>query len=92
MKKSIALLLIAASTVLSVVISMAFINYGAMELGALIYLIVPVIIGIFSSVLFFLLDHFLKNRRTRVTVCIVALNIFVGILMRLDFYWQIFNW
>ena len=40
--------MIAASIVLSVVISMAFFNYGAMELGALIYLIVPAIIGIFS--------------------------------------------
>ena len=62
MKKSIAILLVAASTILSLILSTALINYGAVELGALIYLIVPVTIGAGSILVFFPVDNFLKKR------------------------------
>ena len=48
---------IAASSVLSVVIAMAGVEYGAVELGALVYMIVPLFIGIVSTLLFLYLDY-----------------------------------
>ena len=88
MKKITALLLIAASTVLSVIIAMAFVNYGAVELGALGYLFAVVLTGIATILLFLLADHFFNRKRAAVTFALVAINILVGILMRMDFYWH----
>ncbi len=89
MKKITALLLIAVSTVLSLIIAMAYVNYGAVELGALAYLYGGVLAGIITILLFLLADHFFSRRRVAVTIALVVINILVGILMRMDFYWHL---
>jgi hypothetical protein len=87
--KSIGLLICAG--IVSLLLSVAFINYGAMELGAIIYMFVPVASAFLLLVLFLLLDIFLSRFRVKITVIFILLNLLVGIFMRMDFYFNILH-
>lgn len=91
MKKYQAVLLIIASILMSVIIASAFVNFGAIELGAIYYFVLPVLFGICTVILFFPVDHFLKKHRNRITMAFVAINMLVGLVLRLDFYFQFLN-
>jgi len=86
------ILLIAASGVLSVIIATAGVEYGAVELGALIYVFVPMMVTAATVIIFFLMRRFLPEHKNWYLIVLIAINIFTGILMRLDFYYNIFNW
>jgi len=91
LKKIFSILTIAASGLLSVIIATAWINYGAIELGALIYFFIPLLILIGTVLVFLVVDIFLKGKRTLITISFICINILTGILMRLDFYYHILN-
>jgi hypothetical protein len=91
LKKVISILTIIASGLVSIIISTAWVNYGAMELGALIYLLIPLITVTGTILLFLVADIFLKEERNLLTITFICINILTGILMRLDFYHNILN-
>ena len=88
-----AILKIILSGILSVIISMAGVNYGAVELGAIIYFIIPVTACIITLISYkIIVNAFTINRPSILANSFIALNIVVGIFMRLDFYYNIVNW
>jgi hypothetical protein len=86
MKKSASILLIIVSTLISVAVATGWVNYGAIELGALFYYFVPVIAGFATVIAFILADIRFRRFRTGITISLIIFNLLVGILMRLDFY------
>jgi hypothetical protein len=84
-------LTIIGSGLLSVTIATVWINYGAIELGALIYLLIPLITAIGTILLFLVADIFLKEERNLLTISFICINILTGLLMRFDFYYHILN-
>ena len=91
MKKYQAVLLIIASILISVIIATAFVNFGAIELGAIYYFVLPVLLGLCTVILFFPVDYYFKKHRNRITLAFVAVNMLAGLVMRLDFYFQFLN-
>ena len=89
-KKSV--LTITASGLLSILIAVAWVNFGAVELGALIYFFVPLFIGLVTIGLFMAFDNDVLKRRQLLTLVFVGINILTGIFMRLDFYYSFINW
>ncbi len=92
MTKKSSILSIAASGLLSIIIATAWVNFGAISLGALIYLIVPSIIAIVTIILFFIVTAYIIESKTWVTITFIGINILTGIFMRLDFYYKIIGW
>lgn len=82
---------IIVSGIFSLIIATASIDYGAMELGALIYFIIPIIVLIGTIILFLVIDIFLKEIRNALTITFICINLLAGLLMRLDFYYHILN-
>lgn len=81
-----AILLIALSGLGSVFLATAWIEFGAMELGALMYLFVPIVVAVASIAIFSLIDFFTPRFRDLLTVTFVIVNLMIGIIKRLDFY------
>ena len=92
MTKKTSILTITASGLLSIIIATAWVNFGAISLGALIYLIVPLIIAIGTIILFFIVNEFVINNKTWVTITFIGINILTGLFMRFDFYYNIISW
>ena len=86
MKRSVSILLIVVSTLISVAVATAWVNYGAIELGALFYFLMPVIAGIAAIITFILIDIRLGRFRKKITMALIIFILLVGVLMRVDFY------
>ena len=86
------ILKIALSGLLSVLISMVGVNYGAVELGAIIYFIVPVIVCLSTIFLFIIIDAYTITKKASLVKIFFIINIITGIFMRLDFYYNLINW
>ena len=87
-----AILILLAAGLLSIGLAMAGVNYGAAELGALIYLIIPILATIIALIIFFLADKFTSVNRKRLTIILAIFILALGIFLRLDFYYDIINW
>lgn len=87
-----AILIIIAAGVLSIVFAMAGVEYGATELGALIYLIVPILVNILAIILFLLLNKYTSINKRRLTLLLTIIILLIGIYLRFDFYHNIINW
>ncbi|MDQ6763459.1 MAG: hypothetical protein M3015_12635 [Bacteroidota bacterium] len=87
-----AILILVLSGVLSIVLAMAGVEYGAVELGALIYVIVPIIVTIIAIIIFLLIVSFTSIDRKRLTIILTTLILLIGIFLRFDFYYSIINW
>lgn len=92
MTKLKSILLIALSGVISCIVSMAGVEYGAIELGALIYMIVPFLTTILLIISFYLIDFFIPDKRKWIIISSFIISILMGIFLRLDFYYNIVNW
>jgi hypothetical protein len=92
MKKAFSITCIVCSGILAAIIAIAFTNFGAIELGALIYFIIPFLSTIFSLILFLIFDYFRRSYRKQITVVLVLLNLLIGILLRIDFAYKVVNW
>jgi hypothetical protein len=82
------MLLMAAAALLSTAIAAVGVNYGAIELGALFYMCTPGIAGIIIIWLFLIVADRAPRYRGAVLLAALITNILVGILLRLDFYYQ----
>jgi hypothetical protein len=80
--------LLALSGILGVFIATAWVNYGAAELAALIYVVIPLCVVLISILLFFVFPHTVISKRN-LMIILVSINILTGVLMRLDFYYHI---
>lgn len=87
-----ALLIIALSGLISIFLATAWVKFGAMELGALIYLSVPIIVAVVTMIIFSIVDLFFSKFRFQLTIAFAIINLAIGIVMRLDFYYGIFGW
>ena len=89
-KKSISIIFLLTSTLLSIAIATTLVNYGAVELGALYYFFVCAIFGLATVIAFIIADTRLSRFRREITIMLIILNLIVGLLMRLDFHYDIF--
>ena len=87
-----AILMLVLAGVLSIVLAMAGVEYGAVELGALIYLIVPIILTIVTIIVFLLIASFTSMNRKRLTIILAIVILLMGVFLRFDFYYNIMNW
>lgn len=83
---------IAASGLISIILATAWVDFGAIELGAIIYFIMPLLIGLGTLILFWLTDKFIVQKRVWLTIAFIGVNILTGLFMRLDFYYNFINW
>ena len=90
--KTKAILILVLACVLSIVLAMAGVEYGAIELGALVYFFVPIIVTIIAINIFFIIDSFNSINRFRLTVILSIIILLLGVFLRIDFYYQILNW
>ena len=87
-----AIMILVSAGVLSIVLAMAGVEYGAIELGALIYAIVPILVTIISTIIFLLIVSFTSIDRKKLTIILSIIILLIGIFLRLDFYYSILNW
>ncbi len=88
-----AMLLQVVAGILSVLIATLFVSYGAVELGALIYFVVPIIITIAAINILFIADLITGGSiRTRLAYALAIVNVLIGVFLRFDFYYNIINW
>lgn len=90
--KAKAMLIIALSGLISIFVATAWIQFGAIELGALIYFAVPLIVAFITIITFSVIDFNFPKFRFRMTIGFATINVMTGIIMRLDFYYGIFGW
>ncbi len=83
---------ISLSGLLSIALATAWVNFGAVELGAIIYFLVPLVVALGTLILFWLTDNFIKQKRSWLTITFIGINIVTGLFMRLDFYYSFINW
>ena len=83
---------IATSGILSIILATAWVNFGAIELGAIIYFILPLLIGFGTLILFWLTDKFLFQKRVYLTIIFIVIDVLTGLFLRLDFYYNFINW
>jgi hypothetical protein len=84
------IVILTLSFVLAILIGSGGVSYGAMELASLIYIFIPFCVFLFTILLFFVLPRNIINKRN-LMIILVATNILTGVLMRLDFYYNIFG-
>ena len=87
-----AILILVVAGVLSIVLAMAGVNYGAIELGALIYFFVPILVTIVAIVIFFIINSLTSINRLRLTVILSIIILLIGFFLRFDFYYNLINW
>ena len=68
-----AILILVLSGVLSIFLAMAGVEYAAVELGALIYVIVPILVTIIAIIIFLLIVSFTSIDRKRLTIILTIL-------------------
>ena len=90
--KAKALLAIVFAGVLSIVLAMAGVDYGGIELGALVYLITPIFATIVAIVIFILIDYFTSTNRKQLVSILFIILLLLGVFLRADFYCNIINW
>ena len=91
MTKKTSILTIAISGLLSIIIATAWINFGAIELGALIYFIIPLLTAIGTIILLLLMKFTIVKNKTWPIIILTTINILTGHFMRLNFYYHIVN-
>ncbi len=92
MSRITSLLLISLSGIISLLLAVAWVNYGAAELAAFIYLVVPLIVLVLSVIVYLLSAWKRPAGKMPLVIIIMTLNILTGLLMRIDFYYNLFNW
>ena len=83
-----AVLLLILAGALSIVLAMAGVNYGAVELGALIYLIIPIFVTVLAIVLFFILTLITSINSKLLAIILSVVILLIGLFLRLDFYYS----
>jgi len=83
---------IAVSGVISIFTAIAWVNFGAAELGAIIYLARPLVVALASVALFLAVKLFTAKNVTWLTIALVCINILTGCFLRLDYYHHFVNW
>ena len=92
MSRIVSILLICLSGIISLITAVGWINYGAAELAALIYLVIPLAVLGVSVIIYLLSAWKIPAGKTSIVIIMIVLNILTGILMRIDFYYNLFNW
>jgi hypothetical protein len=92
LSKTKSLLIIALSGLISIFFAVAWVEYGATELGVLIYFFVPIIVTISLLIISSLIELFFSVNRFWLTMTFVIINLITGIFLRFDFYYNIIGW
>lgn len=92
MTKIKAILLLIVAGLCSIIIAMAGVVYGAIELGALIYMIIPIIVTIVAIIAFLAIDRLALVNRKQLIIIFSVIILLIGVFLRFDFYCNIINW
>lgn len=84
MKKINAVLIVAASVVVACLIANIGVDYNRMELGALVNLFGPPIVGVISILVFALLNWAFPKVRVATTVIFCLLNLIIALGIRAE--------
>ena len=91
MTKKASVLALTISGLLTIIITTAWIDFGAIELGALIYFIIPLLTVIGTIVLYLLMRIVMPNNTIWLVIIFIIINLLTGLFMRLNFYYHFIN-
>ena len=85
------MLAIVISGLISIILANAWLNFGAIELGAIYNFIIPLSVLFVSIILFRILNSSGSKNIKAWIIVLCGVNILAGLILRLDFYYNFLN-